>query len=670
MNPLTWPLDTSGFVPRWQCGHWFAELGWLHIVSDVLIWLAYLAIPAVLVYFLRKRRDLPFPKVMWLFGAFIVVCGTTHLIEAIIFWVPVYRLAGLVKLATAIVSWATVIALIPIIPQALSMRTSTQLEHEVSARNAELTEANATLQREMQERLHVKRQVREQREWLQVILSCIGEGVIATDSRGQIAFLNSAAESLTGFSEEDAVGKPLGEVFRTRGNPSEIQSLPSELFTASEGQADRVPNQRVLIHRDLSERFIEKWQSPIRLDGSGFAGVVVTFRDVTDRKRLEDQLHQSQKMESVGRLAGGVAHDFNNMVTVINGCSELVIQALADDDPSVPLINEIKSAGERAAGLTRQLLAFSRQQIITPQVVDLNRVVLETERMMVRLLRDDIRVSLQLASNPSPVLADRGQMQQILMNLALNARDAMPSGGMLSISTFCLNFDSDYVRRNPQAHEGRHIVVEVSDTGCGLSEAAKVRLFEPFFTTKEVGRGTGLGLAVVHGIVTQTGGHIEVSTLTGKGTKFRVCLPAASSALSAVAMDDSEPSELPRGNETILLIEDERGVRSFVRSVLTRCGYTVLDAPDGLQAIALATEHAAPIDLVITDVVMPGIGGNQAADYIRQLHPESKLLFISGYTDDAILRNGVRCEDVNFLGKPFTTTSIARKVRETLNALV
>lgn len=522
MNPLSWPLDTSGFVPRWQCGHWYAELGWLHIVSDTLIWLAYLAIPAVLVYFLRKRRDLPFPKIMWLFGAFIVVCGTSHLIEAIIFWMPVYRLAGLVKLATAIVSWVTVIALIPIIPQALLMRTPKKLEHEVLARTAELTEANATLQREVQERMRVKQEIREQREWLQVILSSIGEGIIATDARGQIIFLNSVAESLTGFSAVDAVGKPLREVFQTRGIPSEGTSRPSDLFTAADDQLDRVPIQQVLVHRDLSERFVEQLRSQIRFEDSSFAGVVVTFQDVTDRKRLEDQLHQSQKMESVGRLAGGVAHDFNNIVTVINGCSELVIEALADDDPSVPLINEIKSAGERAAGLTRQLLAFSRQQIMTPQLLDMNQVVLETQKMLGRLLSEDIRVSLELASNACPVRADRGHMQQVLMNLVLNARDAMPSGGILSISTRSLDVDQEYVHKNPQAHEGPHIVVEVADTGCGLSEVAKVRLFEPFFTTKEVGRGTGLGLAVVHGIVTQAGGHIEVSTRAGKGTVSRM----------------------------------------------------------------------------------------------------------------------------------------------------
>jgi PAS domain S-box-containing protein len=396
---------------------------------------------------------------------------------------------------------------------------------------------------------------------------------------------------------------------------------------------------------------------------------VGSWSDITERKRLEDQFHQSQKMEAFGQLAGGVAHDFNNLLTIINGYSELLLQKLPMRDPSRDMIAEILQAGERSAGLTRQLLAFSRQSMLAPRILDLNEVVTNTDKMLRRLIGEDIRLTTTLDSKLWAIRADPGQIEQVLMNLAVNARDAMPLGGRLTIETRNVELDEAYAQTHAEARAGRYVLLGVTDTGKGISPEILARVFEPFYTTKGPGKGTGLGLATVYGIVKQSGGHVTVYSEVGIGTSFKVYLPRIDKP-SADSVVRPGIKASPRGTETILLAEDEAAVRTLTRLILIGLGYTVIEARDGVEAARLAAEYTGQIDLVITDVVMPGSGGRAVAEEVVLGHPETRVLFISGYTDDAVIRHGVLRDGVNFLQKPFTQVALAFKVRELLDAPV
>ncbi|QJW95930.1 PAS domain S-box protein [Frigoriglobus tundricola] len=414
-------------------------------------------------------------------------------------------------------------------------------------------------------------------------------------------------------------------------------------------------------YRHMSVRAI-----PILSAGGDLKGWVGVHTDVTERKALEEQLRQVQKMEAVGQLAGGVAHDFNNLLTIINGYSYLLLQNLPATDPSRELIAEIFKAGERSAGLTRQLLAFSRQQVLAPRVLELNDVVTDTGSMLRRLIGEGVRLTVVPAAGLWPVRADPGQIEQVLMNLAVNARDAMPQGGKLTIETRNVELDEAYARSHPDARPGPHVLVAVSDTGTGMPPEVLRRVFEPFFTTKGVGKGTGLGLATVHGIVKQSGGHIAVYSEAGVGTTFKVYLPRTDPPPGGSKIVRA-PAVAAQGTETILVVEDEDGVRALTCHVLVGCGYLVLEAGDAVEAARVATGHSGPIHLLITDVVLPGAGGRAAAEVIATGHPEVQVLFVSGYTDDAVIRHGVLAEGVNFLQKPFSPAALSFKVREVLD---
>ena len=394
---------------------------------------------------------------------------------------------------------------------------------------------------------------------------------------------------------------------------------------------------------------------PLRDASGAVVGVVGVYQDVTGLKRLEEQYRQAQKMEAVGCLAAGVAHDFNNLLTIINGYSDLLIDALDPGDPRFPLVEEIRKAGERSAGLTRQLLAFGRREVVAPRLLDVNDVVRGVERILGRAVGEDVRLVITLAPDLAAVRADPGQLEQVLMNLAVNSRDAMPDGGTLTLTT-----------ANVTTTTGSAVLLAVTDTGCGMTDAVRRRLFEPFFTTKEKGRGTGLGLAVVHGVVTQAGGSVEVDTAPDRGTTVRVLLPAVGEPARPAA-GKSGIRAVPRGTETILLAEDEDGVRALTRHVLQAAGYTVLEAADGAEAVAAAAAHPGSIHLFVTDVVMPGLGGREAAGRLLAARPGVKVLYLSGYTDDAVVRHGVAHAEVDFLRKPYSPTDLAYKVREILD---
>jgi len=393
-----------------------------------------------------------------------------------------------------------------------------------------------------------------------------------------------------------------------------------------------------------------------------FEGTIV---DITERKQLEEQLRQSQKIEAIGQLAGGIAHDFNNVLTTVKGYCDLLIEAFDDSDLRKQDVAEIAKAADRAAALTRQLLAFSRRQILEPRVLDLRAVVADLDPMLRRLIGEDIELVTLPGRDLGRVKADPNQIDQVLMNLAINARDAMSAGGKLTIETLNVDLDEDYARRHIAAQPGPHVLLAVSDTGSGMDAETLSRIFEPFFTTKEKGKGTGLGLSTVYGIVKQSGGNIWVYSEPGRGTAFKIYLPRVDEVVEQVALD-TRPQAVG-GAETVLLVEDEEGIRKIVCRVLRLRGYTVLEAPDPRNGLALSAAHPGRIHLLITDVVLPQMNGAALADQIVQERPGTKVLYMSGYTDKAIVHHGVLGQDKAFLQKPFTPDLLARKVREVLD---
>ncbi|MEQ1507177.1 MAG: ATP-binding protein [Myxococcota bacterium] len=380
----------------------------------------------------------------------------------------------------------------------------------------------------------------------------------------------------------------------------------------------------------------------------------------------EEQLRHSQKMEAVGRLAGGVAHDFNNMLSVILSYADLVQSGFAPTDPRAEDLEQVKLAATRAAGLTAQLLAFSRQQVLQPRLLSVDGVVVDLEKMLRRLLGEDIDLSTGLRSDGAQVFADQGQLEQVIANLAVNARDAMPSGGRLTIETAVVDLDEDYARVHLGATPGRYVLLAVSDTGCGIPDDVRARMFEPFFTTKEVGKGTGLGLSTVYGIVRQSGGTIWVYSEVGHGTTFKVYLPLAGTGRPAAPVPRSAGAIRP-GSETVLVVEDEELVRTAIVGILERRGYRVLTARSGAEALRTVAGLAEPVHLLLTDVVMPGMSGRTLSEQLTLARPGLRTLFMSGYTDDAVVRNGVLGAERPFVQKPFTPDGLARKVREVLD---
>jgi two-component system, cell cycle sensor histidine kinase and response regulator CckA len=396
---------------------------------------------------------------------------------------------------------------------------------------------------------------------------------------------------------------------------------------------------------------------PVRMVGA--------MEDISERHRLEQQLLQSQKMEAVGRLAAGVAHDFNNLLTAISGYTELLLLRTPRGHPSRADLGEISKASQRAAELTRQLLAFSRQQILRPKVIELNSIVINVEKMLRRLIGEDIELITRLNTDLRKVRVDPGQMEQVIVNLAVNARDAMPEGGRLTIETQNFSLEHPYPTVQAVVYPGNYVTLVVSDTGCGMDKEMLSRIFEPFFTTKGQSRGTGLGLSTVYGIIKQSGGFIWVSSKVGSGTTFKIYLPRTDAPTENLGEGLPEPV-LTQGNETILLVEDEDLVRRLVKTTLASLGYRVIEAGDGPQALGIISEYGGAIDLLLTDVVMPQMSGKTLAQRIQQIRPGLKVLYMSGYTDDAIVHHGILEPGIAFVQKPFTPSIISAKVREVL----
>jgi two-component system cell cycle sensor histidine kinase/response regulator CckA len=506
---------------------------------------------------------------------------------------------------------------------------------------------------------------RKRREYdlscLAAVVESSHDAIVGLTPEGMILTWNSGAERIYGYSAKEATGRSV--LFLSP--PDRPVEGPTLLGRVQRGETVE-PFETVHMKKDGARLHISLTLSPIENADGQVVGVSSVGRDVTESKNLEEMLRQSQKMEAVGQLAGGVAHDFNNLLGVILGYTGLMLDHLAQDDPNRKGIEEIQKAGDRAALLTRQLLAFSRKQVLQPKVLDLNTVVAGTEKLLQRLIGEHIQLQVVLNSELARVKADAGQLEQIIMNLAVNARDAMPAGGKLTIETSNVVFDGEYAALHPAARSGRRVMLSVSDTGCGMDAKTKDRIFEPFFTTKEFGKGTGLGLSTVYGIVKQSGGSIWVYSEVGIGTTFKVYLPCVGTDLEIGSQGD-KLEKVQRGSQTILIVEDEAALLQVTHQSLEAVGYVILAARSPSEAIRISESHPGPIHLMVTDVIMPGMNGAQLATHLSAPRPEMKVLYVSGYTDDTIVRHGVLEPGLAFLQKPFSPKTLARKVGEVLS---
>ncbi len=493
------------------------------------------------------------------------------------------------------------------------------------------------------------------------ILDSLVNGIVTLDLDGRVVTLNGAAESLLGCPAVTAArGRQVTEVL---GHAPELVAILQAAIQWRTGRTVTV----TLPSRTGGGTPVEITTATLKGGEEQDLGVIVVVRDLTAVRALEAQLRHAQKMEAVGRLAGGVAHDFNNLLTVITGRSQLLLLKLPPESPLRRDVELVEETAHRASALTRQLLAFSRKQMVQPRVVDLNEVVRGMETMLSRLIGEDVTLATRLDPTAGCVRADPAQLEQMIVNLAVNARDAMPLGGRLTLETGFVRLDEGFAREHVGLRAGPHVRLVVRDTGVGMDGLIKAHLFEPFFTTKGPGKGTGLGLATVYGIVTQSGGAIRVDSEPGQGAVFTIDLPRVD-APADLRGDPGIPAAAPHGSETVLLVEDEPEVRGLARDILHQQGYTVLEAADGDEALRIGREHGGPIHLLVTDVVMPQMGGRELADHLRAGRQETKVLYVSGYTDDAILHQGVSETGMAFLPKPFTASALAHKVREVLDA--
>jgi two-component system cell cycle sensor histidine kinase/response regulator CckA len=521
--------------------------------------------------------------------------------------------------------------------------------------------AEVVLANDVTERMRAEQALRESEERYRELVENAHDIIYEHDLNGNYTSINKAGERITGYSHEETLQLDLAQTiapeFLEKAHDMLRRKLAGETITAYELET---------IAKDGHQISLEVNSSLVFQNGVA-VGVQGIARDVTKRKQLEEQLRQSQKLEAIGQLAGGVAHDFNNLLTVIGGYSDLLLRKLPADGPLRAHASEIKKAGDRASGLTRQLLAFSRKQILQPKLLDLNGVVSDLDKMLRRLIGEDVDLLTIAGPGLGQVKADPGQIEQVVVNLVVNARDAMTSGGKVTIETANARLTADYVHQHPQCVPGAYVMLAISDNGAGIDSAIRDRIFEPFFSTKGAGKGTGLGLSTVYGIVKQSGGHIWVYSEVNKGTTFKIYLPRVDEGINDET-DHTQLTAVPGGNETILLVEDEAQVRQIAQQILESLGYCVMTAENGEQALTLASAYSGEIDLMVTDVVMPQMGGRELVEQLSPLRRNLRVIFMSGYTDDAIVRHGLMDDHLEFIQKPFTADALARKIRTTLDA--
>jgi two-component system cell cycle sensor histidine kinase/response regulator CckA len=540
---------------------------------------------------------------------------------------------------------------------------SETLIRKLEEKSLELEDTNRSLQEDIAARALVEAALRESEERFRQLAESIDDvfWLIDTD-REQFIYVSPAYSVIWGRSCDSLYAAP--DTWLAAMHPDDRERVKRSLPCQVTGEWDEVYR---IVRPDGSFRWIRARAYPVRDAGGRVYRVAGVSRDITEHRRLEEQFRQAQKMEAVGRLAGGVAHDFNNLLSVIIGYSASLLEDLEAGDPMRADIEEVRRAGERATDLTRQLLAFSRQQMLQPKVVELSRVMLGMETMLRRLLGEDIDLSLLTERSAGKILADPSQVEQIVMNLAVNARDAMPRGGKLAIETANVELDASEAAGLRGVLPGPYVMLAVTDTGIGMDAATREQIFEPFFTTKEKGKGTGLGLSTVFGIVNQSNGHICVYSEPDRGTTFKVYFPRTDRAVERDAPPPPAPVSVS-GSETILLVEDDEQVRLMTRTILRRHGYNVLDAQNGGEAFLISEKYAAKVHLLLTDVVMPKMSGRELAERLGPMRPAMPVLYLSGYTEDSIVHHGVLDPGIAFLQKPLTPDALLRRVREMLDS--
>jgi PAS domain S-box-containing protein len=517
----------------------------------------------------------------------------------------------------------------------------------------------STIARDISDRKRAEQTIRRQAEFSQSLIDSSVDGILAFDRECRFTIWNPALERASGYAEAEMLGRSAFEVF-----PFLRETRDDQLFQQALAGRTAVARDRPHVDRAGRRGYFEGHFSPLVDSGGAVVGGLAIIRDRTEHRMLEEQLRQSQKLEAVGRLAGGVAHDFSNMLTVIAGRAELLLLAIDRADPSYEHAEEILRSTEKAAALTRHMLAFSRRQVLPLRLLNLSGIVADLDRMLRRLIGEDVSVSFDLADDLAPVRADPSQMEQVVLNLVVNARDALPEGGRIVLRTSNVSVDENEARRHVDVTPGPHVLLEVEDDGVGIEPAALERIFDPFFTTKK--RGTGLGLSTVYGIVRQSGGYVAVESRPGAGARFRVCFPRASEELAPVF----EPAaiELRGGSETILVVEDEEHVLELTRLVLQRYGYRVLSASVPEEALRIADTFAGEIHVVLADVFLPGMTGREIVERLCQRRPGMRIAYMSGYGDDALVPLGP-LGTAAFIEKPFSAESLAQTIREVLDGV-
>jgi PAS domain S-box-containing protein len=628
------------------------------VVSDAITGVSYYAIPLALAYFVWKRPDIDFGWMFWMFAGFILACGTTHFFDVWTLWHSDYAIQGVIKAITAAISLMTAAMLWPIVPRLLQMPSRSQLR-----------DANEQLSHQIRERNEALEQLRETEERHRLLVESVAYfAIVMLDPEGYLTDWSLGTERIAGYTKQEIVGKHYS-IFNL---PEDRKcGLPSQALEIA-ARNGRYETETWYVRKDGSRFWANVIIHPIADQEGKFIGFFMVTRDITVRREQEDELHrvraalaQSQKMEAVGQLTGGIAHDFNNLLTAVLGNIELIEEGGQRDNERIRhLAGAVRHAAERGATLTERLLAFSRRQALRPQNTDVNQLVNATSQLLRSTLGERITTETMLSSGLWPTFVDPNQLENALINLALNARDAMPSGGTLMIETGNVYLDEEYKAAHPEVGVGQYVMLEVTDTGSGMSAEVMGRAFEPFFTTKPIGEGTGLGLSQVYGFVGQSNGHITLDSEPGAGTSVKIYLPRLV-GVEETAVRAPVVVELAPTHATVLVVEDDGDVREYIVSALSQLRYSVLEAGEASTALSVIECHPE-VDILLTDVGLPGINGRQLADEASRRHPGIKILFISGYAKDAVVHNGVLDTGVELLSKPFTMNGLARKIAQVL----
>lgn len=646
-------LDSSMFSPHGICLVWEPELIWLHVVSDACIAAAYFSIPFALAILVTKRRDLKFGWVYWAFAIFIMACGLTHLLSIYTLWVPVYGIEGMVKAATAIASVFTAGALWPMLPKILTIPSAFEFRQVQAALEEEETKSRDAAQLLGQVR-EAQRALRESMTRLTAVVETAVDGVILFDAQAHILLFNPACERLFGYRADEVMNRDIGMLMSSEARPSSTGH--ARRFATGEAGGLRKDGSTFPMNLSVGQA----WQDGELI----YVGIV---HDLTTRKLTEQQLQQAQKMETVGQLSGGIAHDFNNLLTVIIGNAEFLSDQLKARPDLRRFADDICLSGERGAELTQRLLAFSRRQLLQPRAIECRDLLESMHKLLKRTLRENIEIRTAFGPGSIMAFADRAQLESAVLNLALNAQDAMPAGGHLTLSTELAAIDDDYRALHPEVASGSYALISVTDDGEGMTPDVIEHAFEPFFTTKEVGKGSGLGLSMVYGFAKQSDGHVAIYSEQGLGTTVRLYLPRAGAGQSVADVQESEEAA-PRGYETILIAEDDPFVRSSAIRRVESLGYRVIAAVNGKEALQrLRTDPS--IDMLFTDIVMPGgMSGWELADQARLIRPGLPVLFTSGYALETLVEQGRARTQSILLTKPYRKIELAQRLRDAFAA--